>query len=140
MESQRILIVDDETSISRVLGRVFERAGYRVATAQNGALALERLSREHFEVMICDIQMPRMNGRELCRHLASQGPYLPACTFIVTSRSEIEERSWVEDFPTIRLVEKPVGPKQLLRLVRRALAGEGVDAPVSDTPDLEDAA
>ncbi len=74
--------------------------------------------------MICDIQMPRMSGPMLCRHLASTGPYLPGCTLIVTSRTEAEERDWVSAFPGVSLIEKPVGPKHLLRLVRQRLQSE----------------
>ncbi|MCK4411943.1 MAG: response regulator [Candidatus Eisenbacteria sp.] len=121
MEDHRVLIVDDDSSVARVLARAFERAGYVVATAPDGEWALTLLADQQIDIMICDIQMPRMDGRELCRHLTRQGPYLPACTLIVTSRSEHDERAWVEEFPGVCLVEKPVGPKQLLRRVRRHL-------------------
>jgi DNA-binding response OmpR family regulator len=121
MDAPRVLIVDDDSSVARVLARVFERAGYLPATAPDGEWALTLLGDRTFEIMICDIQMPRMDGRELCRRLSREGPYLPACTLIVTSRSEVEERAWLDEFPDVCLVEKPVGPKQLLRRVRRHL-------------------
>lgn len=125
MKQRRVLIVDDDAAVSRVLVRVFERAGCIAAAAPNGKRALALLSSdERFDVMICDIQMPHMDGRELCRHLAASGPYLPGCVFIVTSRSEEQERSWVEGYPGIVLVEKPVSPKQLLRRVTRRLETE----------------
>jgi two-component system response regulator MprA len=127
MDDRRVLIVEDDTAVQRVLVRVFERAGFDVAAASNGEKALALISQQHFDVMISDIFMPRMDGRQLCRHLATVGPYLPPYTFIVTSHSEMGERSWVSEFPNIVLVEKPVGPKQLLRLVRQRLATEGAD-------------
>jgi two-component system sensor histidine kinase/response regulator len=117
MDSTRILIVDDDASVTRILKRVFERAGLDVTTVRDGTQALTALAGGTFRIMVCDIQMPRMTGRELCRHLVESGPYLPERIFIVTSRTEAEERGWVEEFPNISLVEKPVGPKQLLKRV-----------------------
>jgi CheY-like chemotaxis protein len=127
MTKKRVLIVEDDTAVQRVLARVFERAGFDVETASNGEKALALISQRQFDIMISDIFMPRMDGRQLCRHLANVGPYFPAYTFIVTSHSEMGERSWVNEFPNIVLVEKPVGPKQLLRLVRQRLATEDAD-------------
>lgn len=122
MPGERVLIVDDDSSVSRVLARIFERHGYIATTAPDGEWALSLLVEQNFDVLICDIQMPRMDGRQLCERLATLGPEMPPCTLIVTSRSEQEERGWVETFPDVRLVEKPVGPKQLLRIVRERLA------------------
>ena len=124
MPGERVLIVDDDSSVSRVLARIFERHGYIATTAPDGEWALSLLAEQSFDVLICDIQMPRMDGRQLCERLAAVGPEMPACTLIVTSRSEQEERSWVEAFPSVGLVEKPVGPKQLLRIVRERLAAQ----------------
>lgn len=122
MSSRRILIVDDDSNVVRILARTFERSGYAVTTARNGAQAHETLAtQDPFAAMICDIQMPQLTGRELCQKLASEGPYLPPVIVIVTSRSEADERSWVQEIPSISLVEKPVGPKQLLRTVRERL-------------------
>ncbi len=122
MSTRRILIVDDDSNVVRILARTFERSGYAVTTARNGAQAHHALSsQEPFEAMICDIQMPQLTGRELCQKLANEGPYLPAVVVVVTSRSEADERDWVREIPAITLIEKPVGPKQLLRTVRERL-------------------
>ncbi|MCK4305103.1 MAG: response regulator [Candidatus Eisenbacteria sp.] len=131
MEPRRILIVDDDSTVARILVRVFERAGFSATAARNGKQALALLSNEHFDAMICDIQMPEMDGRELCQELSSSGPYFPGCTFIVTSRSEEEERSWVAEHPNVGLVEKPVSPKQIMRLVSQELGVE-IDGHPSD--------
>ena len=128
MLGARVLIVDDDSSVARVLARIFERSGFIVTTAPDGEWALGLLREQQFDAMICDIQMPRLDGRQLCEHLASSGPPLPPCTIIVTSRSEVEERAWVAGFPGVRMVEKPVGPKQLLRIVHQTLSDTGWSA------------
>ena len=130
MDSKRVLIVDDDSAVQRILARVFQRAGYNVDTASNGRQALSKLAEGRFDAMVSDIQMPKMTGRELVAHLAVEGPYLPGCVFIVTSRSETEERDWVNRFPGVSLLEKPVSPKEILRLVQQrldGLTGEGSD-------------
>jgi CheY-like chemotaxis protein len=121
MEGRRVLIVDDDTSVARVLVRIFEKAGFEARAAGNGEQALVLLRAEHFDAMVSDIQMPRMDGKQLCRHLATEGPYFPDCVFIATSRAELAERSWLEDFPRVTLVEKPVAPRALVALVTRRL-------------------
>jgi two-component system, chemotaxis family, sensor histidine kinase and response regulator PixL len=130
MSTPRILIVDDDSNVVRILARTFETSGYQVAVARNGQEAYETITRtDPFHAMICDIQMPRLTGRELCQKLAAQGPYLPATIVIVTSRSEAEERDWVHAIPCIHLIEKPVGPRQLLRTVQGHLAPSQHDHP-----------
>lgn len=121
MRSQRVLIVEDDAAVSRVLARVFDRAGWDASVAPNGQRALEILTDRHVDVMITDISMPKMTGRELCEHLQSVGPYLPTCVLVVTSRTGLEERHWVGALPGVELVEKPVSPKELLRLAEQEL-------------------
>jgi CheY-like chemotaxis protein len=124
MSTKRVLIVDDDSSVRRVLARSFERAGFEVGTAGDGEAALTELVGAHFDAMICDIQMPKMSGPMLCQHLASTGPYLPGCTLIVTSHTGAEDRDWVSSFQGVSVIEKPVGPKQLLREVRQRLQAQ----------------
>ena len=117
----KVIVVDDDAGVRRVIARNFVREGFTVADAPNGEKALEMINKEHFDIMICDISMPKMSGKELCEHLAAEGPYLPACTCIVTSCADSEQRDWVSGIPGIDLIEKPVGPRQLLRHVKERL-------------------
>ena len=128
MTPPRILIVDDDVAVTRMLKRTFDRAGFDTLTVDNGAQAFTLIASECFDAMICDLQMPHMSGRELCRKLAGDGVRFPGCVFIVTSRPEAEEREWIREFPGITLIEKPIGPKQLLlRLCRRLRAESSED-------------
>jgi two-component system NtrC family sensor kinase len=125
-----ILIADDSSAVLRILERIFTRAGFNVATAPDGEEALALLHSNQFDILICDIMMPRMDGRQLCQHLRDQGPYLPEHVYIMTSHSEGAMRRWVDDIPGAKLIEKPVGPKKLLRLVRQYLeTEEGMGSP-----------
>ena len=123
MENLRVFIVDDDSSVRRILVRNFERAGFEVTTASDGEDALAKIRRDDqaYDVLITDLHMPRMDGRRLCESLAEDRESMPEFIFVVTSRAHEDERSWVERYENIRLVEKPVGPRHLLRLVRRRL-------------------
>ncbi|MFH1841904.1 MAG: response regulator [bacterium] len=129
MSNHRILIVDDDASVRRVIARTFEREGFEVGIAANGIKAIDLLTEGHFDVMISDIDMPEMGGKELCQHLVTKGPYLPQHTLIVTSHTEINIRAWIDQYPGVRMVEKPIGPRQLLRTVNELIASGASTAP-----------
>lgn len=110
--------MDDNSSVRRILVRVFELDDFDVSWAANGEEALPLIEENRVDIMICDIKMPKMDGRELMQHLKMKGPYIPERTYIITSHSMLEEREWISGFPGLSLVEKPVGPRRLLRLVK----------------------
>ena len=66
---KRILIVDDEPHVIRVMRLSLERAGYEVFEAANGEIALQRIAESMPDVMITDIDMPRMTGEQLCKEI-----------------------------------------------------------------------
>jgi CheY-like chemotaxis protein len=65
----KIFVVDDEPDIVRVVVRIMEARGHTVATARDGAEAIERAAIEMPDVVILDLNLPRMDGFEVCRHL-----------------------------------------------------------------------
>lgn len=67
----KILVVDDEPDIVRVVFRIMESCGYSVATAQDGFEALEKVRQERPDVIILDLNLPGMNGFEVCKRLRS---------------------------------------------------------------------
>jgi len=79
-----ILVVDDEESIQRLLGSILELDGHQVETARNGVEALELLKRRHYDVVITDIKMPDMDGRELYDRLAALDSALAHRTIFIT--------------------------------------------------------
>lgn len=64
-----ILVVDDEAPIRELLAAVLEESGYRVLQAVHGKQALDLVSRERPDLVLCDVMMPVMNGVELCARL-----------------------------------------------------------------------
>ncbi|TMQ71526.1 MAG: sigma-54-dependent Fis family transcriptional regulator [Candidatus Eisenbacteria bacterium] len=77
MAAEKILVVDDEQSMTQFLGIVLRKEGYSVTTVNNGKDALERARAEDFDVVITDIKMPGMDGIQLLQGIKKQDPSLP---------------------------------------------------------------
>src|SRR6187549_1123886 len=130
-EKSRVLVVDDEPQITRVLRTVLSSQGYQVRTASEGEAALASFAEFRPELVITDLYMPRMDGVELCRRIRA----LSAVPIIVLSVKG-EERTKVEalDSGADDYVTKPFGIDELLARVRAALRRSGADA---DTASFE---
>ncbi|HXK32945.1 MAG TPA: ATP-binding protein [Dehalococcoidia bacterium] len=83
-EKRRILVVDDEESIQKLLTGVLEMDGHEVAIARNGQEALDRVQAEAFDLVITDIKMPVMGGTDLYRRLADAGNPLARRVIFIT--------------------------------------------------------
>jgi two-component system, NtrC family, response regulator PilR len=77
MPAEKILVVDDEQSMTQFLGIVLRKEGYQVTVSNNGRDALERVRAESFDVVITDIRMPGMDGIELLEGIKKHDPTLP---------------------------------------------------------------
>jgi len=110
----RILVVDDEPHVTRVLRLRLERAGYVVATALDGEAALAAIEQFRPDAVITDIQMPRMTGRELCERIEELFPNRRFPIFLLTSRAEVEHREWSKNMPNAVFLEKPASIMRIL--------------------------
>lgn len=108
------MIVDDEAHVIRVLRLMLERAGYTVISANDGNEALGKLAARRPDVMISDIQMAGMNGRDLCRIARERYPDEPFLILVMTSMTASGERSWVRSLASVEFLEKPLSPRQLV--------------------------
>jgi CheY-like chemotaxis protein len=80
----RILVVDDEAELADVMRQMLENAGYEVATAESGAVALELLATARFDAVISDLRMPDMDGAGLWREVSARHPSLAHSMLFVT--------------------------------------------------------
>src|SRR6202795_3805830 len=121
-ERARVLVVDDEPQITRVLRTVLASQGYQVQTAPEGQSALNTFTEFRPELVITDLFMPHMDGLELCRRIRA----VSSVPIIVLSVKG-EERQKVEalDSGADDYVTKPFGIDELLARVRAALRRSG---------------
>src|SRR5262245_31886493 len=124
-EKSRVLVVDDEPQITRVLRTVLSSQGYQVRVAAEGETALSSFTEWRPELVITDLYMPRMDGVELCRRIRA----VSTVPIIVLSVKG-EERTKVEalDSGADDYVTKPFGIDELLARVRAALRRSGGEA------------
>ena len=117
-----ILLVDDEPHVIRVLRMSLEGAGYSVRHAANGVQALERIREAQPDLLITDIDMPGMTGKELCLAIIREIPDRSFAIYVLTSRAENEHREWSRELENLLFIEKPVSIRQLLVDLNRDLA------------------
>ena len=118
-----ILVVDDEPHATRVLKLRLEGAGHDVVMAADGEEALEKMSAEKFEVLVTDICMPRMDGRELCEEVRKKSSNDELYIIILTSRPEDEFRAWTRQLENVEFMEKPISLQRLIARIDEQLAG-----------------
>lgn len=119
---KKILIVDDEPHVSLVLKQFLQRAGYQVNTALNGQQALLQIKADLPDVLITDVQMPVMNGIELCESISKEMPEAIKLIIVMTSRTDAQIRTWIAPHPNIELTEKPLSMRRLLNRLNEYFA------------------
>ena len=125
MTDLKVLIVDDESSQRTGLAGMVKAWGMQAETATDGSDALEKLETFAADVIVSDLNMPRMDGYELMRTLREQGEAIPV--IVVTAFGNIETAvRTVHEMGAFWFVEKPVQPNMMQALLRRAAAYRGV--------------
>lgn len=118
---KRILIVDDHAPVLRILRLGIESAGYEVDAAHNGAECLHRLTESMPDFLITDIDMPQINGKELCLTIEKMYPQRRFPIVVLTSRTELEHRNWTQRIENLTFVEKPVSLRRLISHIESRL-------------------
>ena len=124
---KRVMIVDDHAPVIRVLKLGIEEAGYEVDSAPNGSECLVKLCAGHPDFLVTDIDMPRMNGKELCLAIESDFPDRKFPIVVLTSRTELEHRDWTRNIDNLTFMEKPVSVRRLVAHINNSLNGAAAD-------------
>ncbi|WP_238402398.1 response regulator transcription factor [Cellulomonas sp. H30R-01] len=114
-----VLLVDDEQAILDGLAPFLERSGVRVSTAADGEAALATHARTPADILVCDVLMPRLDGRALVRRLRADGDWTPVV--LLTQVGESYERSAALEEGADDYLNKPFDPLELLARVRAVL-------------------
>ena len=114
---KRILLVDDEPMVLRVMRLALEKEGYQVDVAVNGEDALAKIAASCPDLMITDIEMPRMTGRELCAHIQKTMPDRQFPIFVSTSLTALEHREWSNEIDNLSFLEKLISIRKLRTVI-----------------------
>jgi CheY-like chemotaxis protein/anti-sigma regulatory factor (Ser/Thr protein kinase) len=115
----RILVVDDDTTTRHVLKSVLTTAGYETSVARDGVEALKALGSQHFDLLLLDVWMPRMNGLDLLARLRASGAR--PRVIVMTSDDAPETLLKAVREQAFKYVHKPVEAPDLLETVRAVL-------------------
>jgi DNA-binding response OmpR family regulator len=113
-----ILVVDDDAVIRLAFSRIFKGAGYDVRTAESAEEALELMAKAPAAILFLDLNLPVMNGVDLCRKVHQDWPC--SITIAVTGCSSIFELVKCREVGFEDYFSKPAGPKELLAAAEAA--------------------
>ncbi len=118
-ERTTLLLADDDQTILDSLAPFLERAGFEVLVASDGAAALEKANSHHPELIVLDVLMPRLDGREVLRRLRRSNNWIP--TILLTQVGEASERALALEEGADDYLNKPFDPHELLARIRAVL-------------------
>lgn len=128
---KRILVVDDDRNLRKIIQTNLELAGYEVATAGNGDEAMQILDGTQPDLVVLDVMMPLMDGYEVARRIRRHPSNTHVPIIMLTAKAEVEDKlagfdAGVDDYMT-----KPFGPQELLARVRAKIRRVEVDSSLS---------
>ena len=115
----RLLLVDDESAITDNLSPFLERAGFEVRVAEDGEAALGRVADFSPALLVLDVLMPRLDGREVLRRMRSAGNWTPV--ILLTQVGESSERAMALEEGADDYLNKPFDPHELVARIRAVL-------------------
>lgn len=117
--------------MQRTLQRLFEADSLEVQIASDGAAGLEIFRKQPPSVVVLDLKLPRLSGKELCRTFKSQMPSVPVV--VLSADAEVEDKVLLLELGADDYVTKPFSPKELLARVRRAMRRNPPKMPVASS-------
>ncbi|MBN1657570.1 MAG: response regulator transcription factor [Anaerolineae bacterium] len=119
--AQRVLVVDDDPEIVRLLRAYLEQAGYQVLTAHDGQTALHLLRHDHPDLLLLDIMMPGLDGWQVTRVVRSDQKLAGTPIVMITARVEDEDKIVGLELGADDYVTKPFNPREVVARVRAVL-------------------
>jgi chemosensory pili system protein ChpA (sensor histidine kinase/response regulator) len=117
-----VMVVDDSLTVRQVTGRLLARHGYQVLSAKDGVDALEQLGETIPDVMLLDIEMPRMDGFDLARNIRADQRLARIPIIMITSRTAEKHRQHAMAIGVDHYLGKPYDEEQLLACIGECLA------------------
>jgi len=112
-----IMVVDDSLTVRKVTGRLLERQGYLVVTARDGVEAMEKLQGLVPDVMLVDIEMPRMDGFDLTRNVRADARLARVPVIMITSRTADKHQNYAKEIGVSHFLGKPYQEEDLLEKI-----------------------
>ncbi len=123
MPGKKIMAVDDERHIVRLIQVNLERSGYQVVTAFDGPEALKKVESDKPDLIVLDVMMPKMDGFEVLKRLQASPETREIPVIMLTAKAQDADvfRGWASGVSAY--LTKPFNPLELLTFVKRILSG-----------------
>lgn len=132
---KKILIVDDEINIGLLLSKFLTRNGFEVSTSTSGSVAMELLSKETFNLVLCDFRLEDTDGREMLRKIKASYP--STGVIIITGYSDIKLAVELIKMGAYDYITKPLYPDEILNTINKAIETQNVLAKSFAEPKSE---
>ena len=116
--AKKILVVDDEPSIVKILEARLKAEGYEVVSAMDGLTALDLAKKENPDLVILDLMLPKMDGYKVCGLLKKDTRYSKIPIILFTARAQEQDRKLGEEMGANAYLTKPFDSKTLLEKIR----------------------
>ena len=117
-----VMVVDDSLTVRKFTGRLIERQGYTLMVARDGVEALEKLQETLPDVMLVDIEMPRMDGFEVVRHVRAGSTTRDLPIIMITSRTADKHQDFAREIGVDAYLGKPYQEEELLARLTELVA------------------
>ena len=118
------MLVDDSVSIRKFVGQMLEKAGFQVVTAIDGQDALAQLVERTVDVVVTDLEMPRLNGYGLIEDLRRRPATREVPVIVMTTRAGAKHVDLARRLGVRHYVTKPVDEQSFVRIVESVASGE----------------
>lgn len=125
MDSHHVLLADDEKAITDYLAPLLERTGFKVTVVHDGDFALRQVGKLRPDLVVLDVMMPVMDGREVCRRLRISGDWTPV--IILTQINTTADKVLSLEEGADDYLCKPFDPQELIARIRAVLRRRGAN-------------
>ena len=122
MSKEKILIVDDDTSITLSTSFVLEKEGYTVIIAVDGEEALKKAKEELPHLIVLDIMLPKVNGFDVCKRLKANAQTREIRTIMLTAKGDEKDKRLAEELGINAYITKPFNIDTLLSEIKKGAA------------------
>ena len=122
MNKKKILIVDDDISITLSISFVLEKEGYVVTTAVDGEEAVKKAKEELPHLIVLDIMLPKINGFEVCKRLKANAQTREIRIIMLTAKGDEKDKRLAEELGVNGYITKPFDIDTLLSEIRKGVA------------------
>jgi len=117
--TEKILVIEDDRAIQRALKRLFESEDYGVHVSEDGSAGLEAFRSVRPSLVVLDLRLPGVPGRDVCREIKEESPQLPV--IVLSAKTDVTDKVLLLELGADDYVTKPFSPRELLARVRTAM-------------------